>query len=98
MPPEMSGRPAFNSAVEDPEVPELLPADGGDHQSSEMAHAAAPLLMSGVGAMCGPAPSPHQPWVPPQYQQQSFPQTPHGYPYPYGYRYPPYDSRYPINK
>lgn len=61
-----------------------------------------PLLMPGAGTsaglmtgppsnlMCGPAP--HQPWGPSQYQQQNFPQAPHGYPYPYGYRYPPYEN------
>ena len=27
--------------------------------------------------------------------QQSFPQSAHTYPYMYGYRYPPYDTRYP---
>ena len=99
MPPvEMSNR-TFAVPAEDAEVPELLPSEE-DHHGIEMA---SPLLMPGAGTsaalmagppsnlMCGP--TPHQPWGPSQYQQQSFPQAPHGYPYPYGYRYPPYENR-----
>ena len=102
MPPgEMSNRPVYPAPADDAEVPDLLPTEE-EHQGADVAP---PLLMPGVGApaslmggppsnlMCGP-PAPHQPWGHSQYQQQGFPQAPHGYPYPYGYRYPPYENRW----